>query len=97
VDECSEKLSCSCQNCHCRNTWGGHHCRCRGDDLVYIRDQDTCVAKNTSSFGWTAAALVLSCIVGAGAAGFAFYKYRLRVRIIRLPPSPAQNLASTTR
>ncbi|KAM0916844.1 hypothetical protein ACQ4PT_009877 [Festuca glaucescens] len=78
VDECGEKLSCSCPHCSCRNTWGGHHCRCRGDDLVYIKDQDTCVGKNTSSLGWTVVVLVLSCLVGAGAAGFAFYKYRLR-------------------
>lgn len=31
--------------------------------------------------GWLATALVLSCLVGAGIVGFAFYKYRLRVRI----------------
>lgn len=37
-------------------------------------------AKNTSRLGWFLTLLVLSCVVGAGVAGYIFYKYRLRVR-----------------
>ena len=36
-------------------------------------------AKNMSAFGWLVTALVVSCLAGAGVAGYVFYKYRLRV------------------
>jgi hypothetical protein len=32
-----------------------------------------------SAFGWLVTALVVSCLAGAGVAGYVFYKYRLRV------------------
>jgi len=31
-----------------------------------------------SAFGWLVTALVVSCLAGAGVAGYVFYKYRLR-------------------
>lgn len=77
IDECGEKLACSCPSCSCKNTWGGYDCSC-GSGLLYIKVEDTCVGKSTSAMGWLATALVLSCLVGAGIVGFAFYKYRLR-------------------
>ncbi|KAL6843890.1 hypothetical protein ACP4OV_026461 [Aristida adscensionis] len=77
VDECSEKMACSCPHCSCRNTWGGFDCSCKGG-LIYIKGEDTCIAKNVTAFGWLATALVLSCLAGAGIAAFVFYKYRLR-------------------
>jgi len=77
VDECSEKLACSCPHCLCKNNWGGFDCKC-GGGLMYIRSEDTCIAKNMSAFGWLVTALVVSCLAGAGVAGYVFYKYRLR-------------------
>uniref|UniRef100_A0A0D9W9B4 EGF-like calcium-binding domain-containing protein n=1 Tax=Leersia perrieri TaxID=77586 RepID=A0A0D9W9B4_9ORYZ len=77
VDECSEKLACSCPHCSCKNTWGSFDCSCSGN-MMYIRAEDTCIAKNTSAFGWLVATLVLSFVVGAGVAGYLFYKYRFR-------------------
>ncbi|CAN6236208.1 unnamed protein product [Urochloa humidicola] len=77
VDECSEKLACSCPHCSCKNNWGGFDCKCSGG-LMYIKSEDTCIAKNMSAFGWLVTALVVSCLAGAGVAGYVFYKYRLR-------------------
>lgn len=77
VDECSEKLACSCPHCSCKNNWGGFDCKCNGGQM-YIKSEDTCIAKNMSSFGWLVTALVVSCLAGAGVAGYVFYKYRLR-------------------
>ncbi|KAG8066230.1 hypothetical protein GUJ93_ZPchr0004g40201 [Zizania palustris] len=77
VDECSEKVACSCPHCSCKNTWGAFDCKCKGNQM-YIKAEDTCIAKNTSAFGWLVTTLVLSCLAGAGVAGYVFYKYRLR-------------------
>ncbi|WVZ87063.1 hypothetical protein U9M48_033758 [Paspalum notatum var. saurae] len=77
VDECSEKLACSCPHCSCKNKWGGFDCKCSGGQ-IYIKAEDTCIAKNTSAFGWLVTGLVLTCLSGAGIAGYVFYKYRLR-------------------
>ncbi|CAD5174275.1 unnamed protein product [Musa acuminata subsp. malaccensis] len=77
TDECKEKLACSCPECSCKNTWGGYDCKCKGNQL-YIKGEDTCIAKNMSRFGWILTLLVLSCVAGAGIAGYLFYKYRLR-------------------
>ncbi|XP_020103412.1 vacuolar-sorting receptor 7-like [Ananas comosus] len=77
LNECKEKLACTCPGCSCKNTWGGFDCKCKGD-LLYIKGQDTCIAKNVSSFGWFLTVLVLACLVGGGIAGYIFYKYRLR-------------------
>ncbi|KAK3143744.1 hypothetical protein QOZ80_4AG0304400 [Eleusine coracana subsp. coracana] len=77
VNECSEKLACSCPHCSCKNTWGGFDCKC-GSGMMYIKSEDTCIAKNMSAFGWLVTVLVLSCLAGAGIAGYVFYKYRLR-------------------
>jgi hypothetical protein len=43
-----------------------------------------------SAFGWLVTALVLSCLAGAGIAGYVFYKYRLRVWAERTILSPNQ-------
>ncbi|XP_020575434.1 vacuolar-sorting receptor 6-like [Phalaenopsis equestris] len=77
IDECKEKLACQCDGCFCKNTWGGFDCKCKGD-LLYIKGEDTCIAKNASRLGWMLSLLVLSCLVGAGVLGYIFYKYRLR-------------------
>ncbi|KAG0471546.1 hypothetical protein HPP92_016092 [Vanilla planifolia] len=77
TDECKEKLACQCDGCSCKNTWGGYDCKCKGN-LVYIKGEDICIDKNVSRFGWLLSLLVLSCVVGAGIAGYIFYKYRLR-------------------
>lgn len=77
VDECKEKLACQCDGCTCKNTWGGFDCKCKGNQL-YIKGEDTCIAKSTSRFGWFVTILVLACLAGAGVAAYVFYKYRLR-------------------
>jgi hypothetical protein len=43
-----------------------------------------------SAFGWLVTVLVLSCLAGAGIAGYVFYKYRLRVCAERTILSPNQ-------
>ncbi|XP_058197286.1 vacuolar-sorting receptor 6-like isoform X1 [Rhododendron vialii] len=77
IDECKGKLACQCDGCTCKNTWGGYNCQCNGDKL-YMRPQDTCIARNASKFGWFVAFLVLAVVSAAGIAGYVFYKYRLR-------------------
>ncbi|KAG0469998.1 hypothetical protein HPP92_016698 [Vanilla planifolia] len=64
----------------CKDTFRGRICECptvqgiqyKGDGYVFCKD------KNVSRFGWLLSLLVLSCVVGAGIAGYIFYKYRLR-------------------
>ncbi|KAG6491517.1 hypothetical protein ZIOFF_046449 [Zingiber officinale] len=77
IDECKEKLACNCPECHCKNKWGGYDCNCKGD-LLYIKEEDACIVRNRLRFGWNLAILVISCVAGAGLAGYIFYKYRLR-------------------
>ncbi|KAG5562409.1 hypothetical protein RHGRI_005218 [Rhododendron griersonianum] len=78
IDECKEKQACQCDGCTCKNTWGGYDCQCNGGKL-YMRPQDTCIARNESKFGWFVAFLVLAVVSAAGIAGYVFYKYRLRM------------------
>lgn len=44
-----------------------------------------------SAFGWLVTALVLSCLAGAGIAGYVFYKYRLRVCAEHSPAKSCRN------
>ncbi|XP_017701108.1 vacuolar-sorting receptor 6-like isoform X2 [Phoenix dactylifera] len=50
-------------------------CRC---PFGFHGDGYKCEAKNMSRFGWFLTILVLACVVGAGIAGYIFYKYWLR-------------------
>ncbi|XP_010941716.1 vacuolar-sorting receptor 6 isoform X2 [Elaeis guineensis] len=50
-------------------------CRC---PFGFHGDGYKCEAKNMSRFGLLLMVLVLACVVGAGVAGYIFYKYRLR-------------------
>ncbi|XP_065628746.1 vacuolar-sorting receptor 6-like [Quercus suber] len=77
VDECKEHLACQCDGCSCKNTWGSYECKCKGDHL-YIKENDACIERRTSKFGWFLTFLVLAAVAGAGLAGYIFYKYRLR-------------------
>ncbi|XP_042462894.1 vacuolar-sorting receptor 6-like [Zingiber officinale] len=77
IDECKGKLACSCPECSCKNTWGGYDCKCRGD-LVYIKSEDACIAKNDSKFSLFITLFVLAIVVSAAIAAYVFYKYRLR-------------------
>ncbi|KAL5731275.1 Vacuolar-sorting receptor 7 [Ranunculus cassubicifolius] len=77
INECKEGLGCQCDGCECTNTWGSYDCKCKGNRL-YIMEQDTCIGRYTSGVGWLLTILVLSGVVGAGIAGYVFYKYRLR-------------------
>ncbi|KAE8659438.1 Vacuolar-sorting receptor 6 [Hibiscus syriacus] len=77
INECKERSACRCDDCSCKNTWGSYECKCKGD-LLYIRDQDACIERNGSRFGWFITFLVLAAVTAAGIAGYIFYKYRLR-------------------
>ncbi|KAJ4702734.1 Vacuolar-sorting receptor-like protein [Melia azedarach] len=77
INECKERSACQCDGCSCKNTWGGYDCKCKGN-LVYIKEQDACIERNGSRFGWFLTFMVLAVVAGAGAAGYIFYKYRLR-------------------
>lgn len=77
IDECKGGKVCQCDDCTCKNIWGGFECGCRGDKL-YILEHDTCIERHTSKFGWFLTLLVLAAVVAASMAGYIFYKYRLR-------------------
>ncbi|KAJ1378079.1 PA domain [Sesbania bispinosa] len=77
VDECKERSACQCDGCSCKNTWGSYDCKCKGD-LLYIKEQDICIERSGSKFGRLLAFVVIAVVVGAGVAGYIFYKYRLR-------------------
>ncbi|KAM7524750.1 hypothetical protein LguiA_014652 [Lonicera macranthoides] len=77
INECKEGVACQCNGCSCKNTWGGYDCKCKGDKL-YIREQDSCIERSSSKFGWFLTFVVLAAIAAAGTAGYIFYKYRLR-------------------
>ncbi|KAL5773742.1 hypothetical protein ACOSP7_013385 [Xanthoceras sorbifolium] len=77
INECKERTACQCDGCSCKNNWGGFECKCKGD-LLYIKEQDACIERNGSKFGWFFTFLVLAVVVSAGGAGYIFYKYRLR-------------------
>lgn len=44
LDECREKLACTCPDCQCKNTWGNYECKCKGNQL-YIRGEDVCIGE----------------------------------------------------
>ncbi|KAG2607788.1 hypothetical protein PVAP13_4NG273100 [Panicum virgatum] len=77
LNECSEKLACTCPDCHCKNTWGNYECTCKGNQL-YIRGEDVCIANSMSKLGWFITLVAVACVAGVGIAGYVFYKYRLR-------------------
>ncbi|KAG5105470.1 hypothetical protein JHK82_042445 [Glycine max] len=77
VDECKERSACQCDGCSCKNTWGSYDCKCKGN-LLYIKEQDVCIERSGSKFGRFLAFVVIAVVVGAGLAGYVFYKYRLR-------------------
>ncbi|KAM7272108.1 hypothetical protein ACFE04_031322 [Oxalis oulophora] len=77
INECKDRSACQCDGCSCKNTWGSYECKCKGNQL-YIKEQDTCIERNGSTVGWSITFVVLAIVVGAGLAGYIFYKYRLR-------------------
>ncbi|WCJ33268.1 VACUOLAR SORTING RECEPTOR 6 [Euphorbia peplus] len=77
INECKDRTACQCDACSCKNSWGGYECKCKGD-LLYIKEQDVCIERNGSKFGWFLTLVVIATVAGAGLAGYIFYKYRLR-------------------
>jgi hypothetical protein len=80
VDECKEKLFCQCKGCSCTNTWGSYECSCGGDNMLYMREHDTCISKEASSapVGWNFLWVIFFGLLFAGVGAYAVYKYRLR-------------------
>ncbi|XP_074343603.1 vacuolar-sorting receptor 3-like [Apium graveolens] len=81
IDECDEKKVCQCPECSCKDTWGSYECTC-SEDLLYIREHDTCISiSKTSSeqkVAWTGVWFILIGLAIAGGGVYAVYKYRLR-------------------
>ncbi|KAK3189066.1 hypothetical protein Dsin_028627 [Dipteronia sinensis] len=77
ISECKEGTACHCDDCSCKNNWGGFECKCKADRL-FIKEQDACIERNGSKFRWFFTFLILAVVVGAGGAGYILYKYRLR-------------------
>ncbi|CAN0920142.1 Vacuolar-sorting receptor 6 [Linum grandiflorum] len=77
VDECKEGSACQCDDCSCKDTWGGYECKCKAG-LLYMKELDTCIARSGSGLGWFLIFGILAVLAGAGVAGYIFYKYRLR-------------------
>lgn len=77
IDECKEGIVCQCDGCSCKDTWGGYECKCKGNQL-YIMEHDTCIERHSSRIGRVLMFSFLAIAVGAGLAGYVFYKYRLR-------------------
>ncbi|KAF0913663.1 hypothetical protein E2562_023763 [Oryza meyeriana var. granulata] len=79
IDECKDKLYCQCKGCSCENTWGSYECNCGGNNMLYMREHDTCLSKEaTSSVGWSFLWVIFFGLVLAGVGAYAVYKYRLR-------------------
>ncbi|EER94904.1 vacuolar-sorting receptor 1 [Sorghum bicolor] len=80
IDECKDKLYCQCKGCSCKNTWGSYECSCGDDNMLYMREHDTCISKKgtTSTVGWSFLWVIFFGLVFAGVGAYAVYKYRLR-------------------
>ncbi|CAH9107124.1 unnamed protein product [Cuscuta europaea] len=77
INECKEGKACQCEGCTCKNTWGGYDCQCKADKL-YIMEHDTCFDRYSSKHRRFIAFVVMAVALGAGIAGYIFYKYRFR-------------------
>jgi hypothetical protein len=81
IDECKENLFCKCKNCVCENTWGSYECSCGASNMLYMREHDTCISKDSttsSSVGWSFLWVIFFGLAFAGLGAYAVYKYRLR-------------------
>jgi hypothetical protein len=79
IDECKAKSACQCSGCSCQNTWGSYECSCGNTNMLYMREQDTCISKQAaSSVGWSFMWVIFFGLVFAGVGAYAVYKYRLR-------------------
>ncbi|KAI3473086.1 hypothetical protein Pfo_030378 [Paulownia fortunei] len=79
IDECKDKLACQCPECKCKNTWGSYECSC-SSNLLYIHEHDTCISKAANTeYSWSFVWVVVLGLAVAGFAGYALYKYRIRI------------------
>ncbi|KAL8237301.1 hypothetical protein R6Q59_018382 [Mikania micrantha] len=99
VDECKDKTACQCPECKCKNTWGSYECSCSGN-LLYMTEHDTCISKDgKSEVSWGFVWVIILGLAVSGAAGYAFYKYRVRtymdseIRAIMAQYMPLDNQA----
>ncbi|KAH7307495.1 hypothetical protein KP509_22G062400 [Ceratopteris richardii] len=77
INECAEKSACQCAECNCKDKWGGYDCACKGN-LLYIKEQDTCIGKGIGSSFWNMLFIVLVIIAVMSLAGYVIYRHRLR-------------------
>ncbi|KAD3067584.1 hypothetical protein E3N88_35464 [Mikania micrantha] len=99
IDECKDKTACQCPECKCKNTWGSYECSCSGN-LLYMTEHDTCISKDgKSEVSWGFVWVIILGLAVSGAAGYAFYKYRVRtymdseIRAIMAQYMPLDNQA----
>uniref|UniRef100_A0A1J3HNY9 Vacuolar-sorting receptor 5 n=3 Tax=Noccaea caerulescens TaxID=107243 RepID=A0A1J3HNY9_NOCCA len=78
IDECKEKSACQCDNCKCKNSWGGYECKCSKNSL-YMKEQDACIERRSGSRSrWLFTIVGLTAIAGISLAAYIFYKYHLK-------------------
>ncbi|CAH9116637.1 unnamed protein product [Cuscuta epithymum] len=79
IDECKEKRACQCPECSCKNTWGDYECSCI-NDLLYMRDHDTCISKTATQVksSWAGVWIILIGLAAVSGGAYLIYKYRLR-------------------
>ncbi|KAL8206025.1 hypothetical protein R6Q57_009576 [Mikania cordata] len=99
IDECKDKTACQCPECKCKNTWGSYECSCSGN-LLYMTEHDTCISKDgKSEMSWGFVWVIILGLAVSGAAGYAFYNYRVRtymdseIRAIMAQYMPLDNQA----
>ncbi|CAH2059333.1 unnamed protein product [Thlaspi arvense] len=78
IDECKEKSACQCDDCKCKNNWGGYECECSINSF-YMKEQDTCIERISGSRSrWFIAIVVVIAIAGISLAAYIFFKNHLQ-------------------
>ncbi|KAL0740498.1 hypothetical protein Bca4012_082011 [Brassica carinata] len=78
INECKEKSACQCDDCKCKNNWGGYECKCSNNSL-YMKEQDTCIERRSGSRSrWFFTIVIVTAIGGISLTSYIFYKYHLQ-------------------
>ncbi|CAE6029973.1 unnamed protein product [Arabidopsis arenosa] len=78
INECKERSACQCDDCKCKNNWGGYECKC-SNNSIYMKEEDTCIERRSGSRSrWLFTIVVLTAIAGISLGAYIFYKYHLQ-------------------